>query len=342
MGGIGRVTELLISGIRQRPDACEWVLWGHPRHAHLAGEAVEWVDEHSDPRRRFGQAGRTRIPSGDVTVFMCQTRPLAVRGPQVVVVYDTIQLDFAPSRRSRFLRRIYLRRSAQAAHAVLTISNQSRDDIVRSLGVDAHRIGMLRICGLPRPEVPCVDPSRRGHLLYVGSLAAHKNVPFVIRAFGRTDFAARGGTLYLVGGDEQGAEALRAYPPFGNSGQVRIAGRVSDHDLEQAYAQADALVQASLAEGFGLPAHEARLRGLPLCHSGRGAMSNITGGGIWVFDPTDEESAARAMDTAIAAGQGDQGWARWRRAMRAGPGGGVAAIAEDVADAARVAIAGAP
>ena len=341
LGGIGRVTELLVSGIRARPGACEWVLWGHPRNAHLAGGAVDWVDERSDPRRRFGQAGRTRIPQGDVTVFMCQTRPLALRRPCVVVVCDTIQVDFAPGRLSRALRGFYLRRSARTADAVLTISEQSRDDIVRVLGVDPDRIGMLRLHGLPRPPVPGADPARRGDLLYVGSLAAHKNVPFLIRSFARSAFAAAGGTLHLVGGDARDAGTLPATLPTAISGQVRIEGRVSDDELEQAFAEADALVQASLAEGFGLPAHEARLRGLPLCHSGRGAMADITGDDIWVFDPTDEPSAARAIDAAIATGRRDRGWTRWRRAMRAEAPGGVGDLADDVARAARLALGGA-
>jgi glycosyltransferase involved in cell wall biosynthesis len=221
------------------------------------------------------------------------------------------------------------------------VSVWSRDNIIRTLGVDPGHIRVLNVRGLGRPAGLTVDGGRRGYLLYVGSLARHKNVPFLIRAFGRTHYAREGGTLRLVGGDADEITALKRQIPGGRTGQVRIAGRVSDRELEDAYRQADAVVQPSLAEGFGLPAREATLRGLPLCHSGRGAMSDITGDDVWVFDPTDEQDAARAMDAAIAAGQRDQGWTRWRRATRAATTGNASAMADDVADAARLALAGA-
>ena len=341
LGGVGRVTELLISGIRDRADLCEWVLWGDPKHAYLAGDDVRWVDERSDPRRRLGQAGRTRIPHGDVTVFMCQTRPLATRGPCVALIHDTIQLEFAPSRISRTLRHWYLRRSARSADVVLTLSECSRAEITHTLGVDQARIKVLPIRALGHPVEPRVDVNRSGDLLYVGSLARHKNVPFLIRAFGRTHYAQAGGTLRLVGGDATEVAALQHQITNAAYGRVRIAGRVSDTELEDAYRQADAVVQPSLAEGFGLPPREATLRGIPLCHSGRGAMSDITGDDVWVFDPTDEQDAARAMDAAIAVGQRDQGWTRWRRAMRAATTGDASDMADAVADAARLALAGA-
>ena len=70
-------------------------------------------------------------------------------------------------------------------------------------------------------------------------------------------------------------------------------------------------------------------------------MADITGDDIWVFDPTDEPSAARAIDAAIATGRRDRGWTRWRRAMRAEAPGGVGDLADDVARAARLALGGA-
>ena len=340
LGGVGRQTELLIRGIRERPGLCNWVLWGNQRYAHLAGDAVEWVDERSDPRRRFGQMGRRRIPRGDVTVFMCQTRPLATRGPSVVVIHDTIQVAFAQSRMSRALRHWYLRRSARSADVVMAVSTWSRDDIIQTLDVDPGRISILHARGLRRPADLSVQTGRRGDLLYVGSFAHHKNVPFLIRAFGRTQYAQTGGTLRLVGGDGGETVALQRQMLLPEQGRVYFAGRVSDAELDDAYRQADAVVQPSLAEGFGLPPREAILRGLPLCHSGRGAMSDITGDDIWVFDPTDEASAAGAIDAAIATGQRDHGWARWRRSMRAGPTGDAGAMADDVAEAARRALVG--
>jgi len=337
-GGVGRMTELLIRGIRERPDICEWVLWGDRRHAHLAGDDVQWVDEQADPRRRFGQIGRTRIPQGDVTVFMFQSRPLAVRGPCVVVTHDTFQVAYAPSTLQRNLRRWYLGYSARSAEVVLTISAWSRDEIIRTFGVDADRIMMLEAQGLTRPADLSVDVARRGDLLYVGQLAPHKNVPFLVRAFERTQYAQSGGTLRVVGGTTDQAAALQKQIPTGARDRVCVTGWVSDSALDEAYRQADAVVQPSLAEGYGLPPREAMLRGLPLCHSGRGAMSDITGDDVWVFDPTDEDSAAHAIDAAIAAGQRDQGWARWRRAMRAGTTGDASSMAEDVAAAARLAM----
>ena len=63
---------------------------------------------------------------------------------------------------------------------------------------------------------------------------------------------------------EEIAQSIRAHPQFGKTLFLETAA--SDAALAQAFADADTLLYPTLAEGFGLPPHEALDHGLlPIC-----------------------------------------------------------------------------
>jgi len=69
---------------------------------------------------------------------------------------------------------------------------------------------------------------------------------------------------------------------------VRFAGFVPDDELAVLYRRATSLIFPSLWEGFGLPAVEAMVSGLPVLYSSAGALPEVVGDAGVAFDPLSE------------------------------------------------------
>ena len=81
--------------------------------------------------------------------------------------------------------------------------------------------------------------------------------------------------------------------------QVTFAGQVSDQELRELYNKADALVQPSLSEGFGLTGLEALAVGLPAIVSDIPIFREIYQNAAVFFNPRDPVSVYEALEFAI-------------------------------------------
>jgi len=72
--------------------------------------------------------------------------------------------------------------------------------------------------------------------------------------------------------------------------EFSVAGRLSDAEVLDEYRRCDALIFASLEEGFGLPILEAQSVGRVVVTSDRSSMPEVAGGGAELVDPTSTES----------------------------------------------------
>ena len=87
---------------------------------------------------------------------------------------------------------------------------------------------------------------------------------------------------------------------------VEVHGVVSENDLDRWLATSRALVQPSLAEGYGLPAVEAAAIGLPIASTRAGVAAEIPLSFVTFMNPDDEESIAGAIDVAVSRQGSDQ------------------------------------
>lgn len=138
------------------------------------------------------------------------------------------------------------------------------------------------------------------YVLWMGTLEPRKNPEGVVRGFVHAvDAGLPYGddlSLYLVG------------PPGWWSGDVRdlieqrgLGGRIKRIDEQPAlvraalYAEAEAFVFPSLAEGFGLPVLEAMACETPVVTSNRSSLPEIAGSAAELCDPDDHASIGQAL-----------------------------------------------
>ncbi|QQS48802.1 MAG: glycosyltransferase family 4 protein [Acidobacteriota bacterium] len=231
--------------------------------------------------------------------------------PVLATIHD-LAFEHLPetfTRRGSFQLKLTVRRTARRAARIATVSEYSRQDILRTYGLDPSRV-VVTWNGVGEAFSP--EPSFEGegeevrsrygiagdYLLAVGSLQPRKNIVRLIRAYARlrnenADFRTR---LVIVGrklwlSDEIFAEASRR----NWSDDVILTGYVPDEDLPKLYRAATAFIYPSIFEGFGLPPLEAMACGTPVIAGNTSSLPEVTGEAAILTDPYDEEALAREM-----------------------------------------------
>ncbi len=235
--------------------------------------------------------------------------PLA-RARAVVTIHDIIHVlypQFLPHRAALIYARVMIRRALRRADRIITVSNNSKRDLVDYFGISPARIEVIYngVAGRFRADLPRAESERvalkyglpRPYLLFLGGEKPHKNVRNVLRAFAEARRArALPHALVLAGPmpkNRSRVEALIAALDLG--AHVTRPGVVPEEDLPGLFAGADAFLYPTLYEGFGLPVAEAMACGVPVLTSSTSALQEIAGGYAYLVDPMDVDAIARGI-----------------------------------------------
>lgn len=214
--------------------------------------------------------------------------------PTVVTVHDLIP-RLLPAYRGGRLKRIYtalVSLTARKSTALITVSDASKRDVVRHLGVAPDKVHAISnganvsCSGCAHDSAPSLSnaaylamvrtryqlPER--YFLYLGGFDLRKNVSSVIDAYHR--YLIKGGSpdvkLVIAGNaPEQETEffpdPLRRSAHLGLDKQVYFCGQIADEDKPALYHLSVAYVFPSLYEGFGMTVVEAMAAGAPVVTS---------------------------------------------------------------------------
>ena len=250
--------------------------------------------------------------------------------PQVVTVHDVLPLHYPREYpRQQYYFRHYVPAVLRQSRAVITISEASRQEIVRAYQVPAEKIHVA-LCGYDArrftpygsgSDVTGFEP----YALYVGNVMPHKNLGRLVDAFAVVSNRMRGRLVIRGWGKRQPVETLRArIARHGLEDRVEWQPYASDEELPALYRGARMLVLPSLAEGFGLTALEAMACGTPVITSNTSSLPEVVADAGLLVDPHDTTSIAEAMarlfsDTRLAKELRERGIARasqftWERA----------------------------
>ena len=242
--------------------------------------------------------------------------PLRVKSARnVYTIHDLVplRLPFTTEDNKRQLFRLLKKIAGEADH-IVTVSENSKRDIIELLGVEEGRISnTYQTVDFPREwiEQPAAAVARRleGHfglglreyLLFYGALEPKKNVRRLIDAY-----LASGVDVPLVlvvaGGWQNAAETRMLDEQDGGEGVGRRCGRgihrldyVSSAMLATLIRGARGVIFPSLYEGFGLPVLESMFLGTPVVTSRESALPEIAGEAALLVDPYDTDQIAQAI-----------------------------------------------
>ena len=232
--------------------------------------------------------------------------------PTVLTVHDLIFKLF-PQHHKRlnywFLNAampLFVRR----ADAIITISESSKNDLIRHYGTPAEKITVVYEAAAthfqPASPFTVANARREYHLpdrflLTVGTIEPRKNLSRLLEALAR--LRVDDPDLYLVVVGARGwlyGDFFRQIEALGLEDVVRFPGYVLDADLPAIYSAATLLVMASLYEGFGLPVLEAMSCGAPVVSSHASSLPEIGGEAARYFDPMSVDDMTAALRQALA------------------------------------------
>ena len=235
--------------------------------------------------------------------------------PKVVVtMHDTLAFQHPdlifPDGRGKLAWTIKEHLAVLWSNRILTVSEASRTDILDWFRLPPERV--VAVTEGPdrhfRPAEPNAEtwnslerygiPRNSRYLLYVGGLSPHKNLLSLIKAFA---LAKLGEVKLAIVGDigdvfHTHIPELRAAVARENAEQsVIFTGFVPDSELAAFYQNAIALVQPSLAEGFGLPPMEAMACGTPVLASKIPALLEVIADGGIFFNPREVKEMSATL-----------------------------------------------
>lgn len=233
----------------------------------------------------------------DLMHFPYHSVPIFYNRPFVLTIHDLIPYNFPTGKASAlpfFLYRIkflaykyVLRNAAKKAKKIIAVSNATKYEIVKHLGIDSKKVAVA---------YEGVDDKISNHksqisnklqitnyFLYVGNEFPHKNLDRLLEAFKTLNHDAK---LVMVGKDDYFYKRLREKAErMGLSKKVIFLQSVNDEELASLYRNALALVAPSLMEGFGLPALEAMANNCLVLASDIPSLKEICGGAALYFNP---------------------------------------------------------
>ncbi len=196
--------------------------------------------------------------------------------------------------------RSFADRVLKRATGLIAVSENTRRDAIRVLGVDGARVKVIypgvsvayfRAAVLSRgaaSEAKSHQTARQNtkpYVLFVGTIEPRKNVGLLMDAFSMMPASIREQyDLKIAGPPGWGADDLMrrlAAPPAG----VHYLGYVPEERAPALFAGATLLAYPSLYEGFGFPVAQSLASGVPVLTSAVSSLPEVAGPGGRMVDP---------------------------------------------------------
>ena len=325
-GGISRLYNEILPRMcgMHRFLSITLLISGHPRQSiplhsqisYLSVPQIErylrliWVCEKLKAKSLVQQL-TVRGLEGKIWHSTYYTMPLWWKGPKVVSVYDTIHEhfpDYFGKKGTNFRKQ--KRRCVEAADAIITISQTTKEDLQTF-----YNINKSRICVTP---LACSDTfmnsggvessinimTQKPFLLYVGMRTHYKNTDLLIKAYSQW-YHKREIDLVIVGRPWT-YDQINELLTLGIKERVHLLGYVDDNILVRLYRKAVALIFPSLYEGFGIPLLEAMACGCPIVASKIPSTLEVAGDCPIYFEPTNLEEMLNAFNTTLSEGRNSE------------------------------------
>lgn len=289
-------------------------LFEHP--FHNAREIRNHIDKRRVLRRKAYELFVLGVKSGKADVFVTRDSdmPFFMRAHTKKILVVTDVAVFRVGETYQTSRRLYwhfaYRHALKKADLILAISEFTKNELIRALGVSPEKIRVLYIDG--GGHVNNIDNSKiidillkyglnKRYILFVGTFSPRKNLLRLIRAFEMLKNRYSLPHQLVIAGEKgwkfEPGDAVDGVSSAG--GDVIFPGYIDDGDMSGIYCGAELFVFPSLYEGFGMPVVEAQRCGVPVCLSDIPSLREVAGEGGLFFDPTSPEDMCEKIHAAL-------------------------------------------
>lgn len=228
---------------------------------------------------------------------------------KVVTLHDLIPYYLPETVGKGYLTK-FLKDMPQIIHssdAIITVSNASKNDILRFFPVSDKKIHVVPLAADPRYKPLSKMYCRKvlsdefelnnPYILYVGGFSPRKNVKALLfayeKAISKIDCSP---DLVLAGSEKEDAANIKVLAEeLGIFNKVKFTGFVKEELMPILYNGCELFVYPSLYEGFGLPPLEAMACNVPVICSNVSSIPEVAGDGAILIDPKDYNSISYNM-----------------------------------------------
>jgi glycosyltransferase involved in cell wall biosynthesis len=199
---------------------------------------------------------------------------------------------------------IGIRHGIAAADRIITVSHAAADSILRVAPQVRSRLSVVPLAADPAFREPVsrdaahVIGSEQPYFLVVGQNQASKGHSYALQAFAAA--RPKGQRLVFVQRLRQGHGLHREAAELGIAEHVSFVGAQPREELIALIQAATALLQPSLAEGFGLPVLEAMACGCPVIASDIPPLREVLGGAGILAAPASASELTGALQRMAA------------------------------------------
>ncbi len=229
----------------------------------------------------------------------------------VVTVHDLTLSKFPGKKMNSFFHRfIYfkiLRHALKKSKHILTVSQNTKDDIITDENIDAKKITIAHNAvgeeffeykEKLQSEIEITEKSK--YFLYTGQHREHKNVITLVKAFHLFLKNNKNYRLVLTGKPNPLYPDVINYIKNNNlEKNIILAGLVPERELLQLYKNAKCYIFPSLYEGFGIPPLEAMAMNTPVIASNSSCIPEICENAAIYFNPNDINMLAEKMQELV-------------------------------------------
>ena len=239
--------------------------------------------------------------------------------PQIITIHDTIPWDM-PEYRKTFLSKLYHSRTknaAKKADLIITVSEVSKKDIVRNLGISPDKVKVIYNAASPvfSHKIPESENILKKHnlekpyILYVGGYDERKNVKLLLDIYNNNIAPTHGVDLVMVGGKLHNQDLYSSFDSLtqnhnnstieSRNGGVKSLGFLPDEELAAIYQNCLCFCHLSKKEGFNIPIVEAIESEVPIVLSDIEVHREIAKDAATFVDLKSNEEIAKTLERVI-------------------------------------------
>jgi len=218
----------------------------------------------------------------------------------IVTIHDAMFFSYPENFLGAELNRKVIPPFARAAAHIITISENSKREIMEYMDVPSEKISVIP-WGVdhgilhPMKKQPNRWSGGNPYFVSVSCDIGRKNTITLLRAYDRFALNNPAHHLILVWRNPS-TEAIAIAEKPHLKGMVHFASNLTNEELAKIYAGATASFFPSLYEGFGLPIVESMACGVPCVTARNSSLEEVGGDAAIYTDPMDVESMAIEME----------------------------------------------